>query len=380
MGFADRYLNRMSEALDTAAMSHPTPQCRVAAQATKYYPGITVVTVACEPDPSVALLDMLVVVTLERLVWEGSWSKEIFGDEAAEVMRAQREVEADIWNVAGSVMSPAQLKEIRTLIEEWRANNPSRRYVSSMRFDDIVSLRQDRAVAPIQFDMLAPVTEAARTVEEARILGERTLFLAARMPILLHWQMELLLQEATARPEFQQLVADANSFASSTKELTEIASQWPDEAQKLSDNLGKLTRDSKPIIDDARQIVDSVHRTLEAADKLAARMETWSAEPVAGTDIARPFDIREYRETAMQLTETLRELNRAIAQTETSVSSPGADAFMKRVDEIMVRRVEHAGDQARTAISQLFWTGAGLIGLAFAAALGAIYIYRRSTR
>src|SRR5262245_60737343 len=139
MGFADRYMNLLSEMADDIEARSPSPEVRLAAHATKYYPSMTVVAMAGNAEPEVALLDILVVVTLERSVWEGR-AESTFGENAPILTKAQQDAEADIWAIAESVMSPGQMAEVRDLIEDWRRRNPDRRYVSSTRFDDVAVL------------------------------------------------------------------------------------------------------------------------------------------------------------------------------------------------------------------------------------------------
>src|SRR3954454_763668 len=97
MAFADRYLSQISEATDQLKRTND-PARRLAAHSTKYYPATTVLTIAAEPDPEAGLLDMLTVVTLERMVWnDDGWAAEVFGPGGAAILRAaQLNAENDI--------------------------------------------------------------------------------------------------------------------------------------------------------------------------------------------------------------------------------------------------------------------------------------------
>src|SRR4051812_16715818 len=70
MAFADRYLSRISEATDQLKRDATDPKVRRAAHATKFFPGSAIMTFAAEPDPVAGMLDILTVVTLERMVWQ----------------------------------------------------------------------------------------------------------------------------------------------------------------------------------------------------------------------------------------------------------------------------------------------------------------------
>jgi len=406
MGFADRYLNRMSEAMDTVAEKHGTPECRVAAHATKYYPGLTVVTIASEGEPEVSLLDLMVVVTLERMVWEGEWAREAFGEHADVVTTAQRDVEADIWSIAASVMTPGQLDEMRELIESWREEHPGRRYVSSTRFDDFASLRARGRGTQFQFDLLAPVSDAARAVEETRLLGERTLFIASRMPMLVQWQAELLMHQLAAKPEMKRLLDDSRAISVAADRLSNVAARWPDDMAKqrtqmleelerhtevvggliesvraslddargLAGEIRQITESAGPVVQDAQKLTLAVHEALVLSDRVTERIERLTADE--GPD-DRPFDIREYGEAASELTMALQELNRALGSTEEMLQSSLGDDLFRRIEALMDQRVRLAGEQARATVRQLFWIGAALILLATASVVVLRYVRRR---
>jgi hypothetical protein len=398
MAFADRYLNRLSEAVDTLEAQHPTPECRIAAHATKYYPSLTVLSLACEAEPESALLDLLVVVTLERMVWEGAWSQEVFGEQAPILTTAQRDVEADIWNVAASVLSPAQIQEMHDLIDQWRREHPERRYVSSTRFDDFAAMRVGRPESQLHHGFLAPVSEAARTVEQARLLGERTLFLATRMPLILHWQTELLMNEMAGKPEVQALLSHSGDISVAAQRFADVTQDLPnrlaeqraafmhdiesqqntarqtldevraglDDAAKLVTQIEKVAGQASPMIQSAQALVHNVDESLTSADRLAARLEAWQASAAPTSQPARAFDIREYTEAAAQMSDALKQLNQALASTEGMLDSPTRAGLVEHIDDIITQRVSQAGVEARGSINKLFWLGALLVVLACA--------------
>ena len=393
MGYADRYLNRMSEATDMLEAMHPTAQCRVMAHSTKFYPSLSVITLASEPEPQIALLDLLVVVTLERMVWEGGWSSEQFGAHAHILLDAQRDMERDLWSLASTVMSEQQMTELRELIEQWRRDNPNRKYVSSTRFDDFAAMRAQQDDSSLRGGLfLAPVSEAARTVEETRLLGERILFIASRMPLLLQWQSELMMNQLAAKEEVQQLLADSGTLTDAAQRLAYTMERLPDElhaqreallrdleshqetagkimsdlrgsiegARELADRVEQINRESSPVIAQCRELVTAVDQTLVSADALAVRLDTWrgpDGEP------RRPFDIREYTDAATALNVALQELNKALTSTdELLVTSDQAGAF-QHLDAIVARGMDRMGENASQTIDTLFWRGVALVGV-----------------
>jgi hypothetical protein len=411
MGFADRYLNRISEAVDSVAAAVGTPVVRVAAQATKYYPGLTVVSIVAESEAEVALRDLLVVVTLERIVWEGAWAEEMFGQHAVILTKAQQEVEEDIWAIARSVMPADQVRTTRELILEWRRRNPDRKYVSSTRFDEVARLRgQEQAGAAFQ-GFLAPIGEATRAVEETRLLGERALFLASHVPLLVLWQAELLMHEVAAKPETQQLVASSTDMGQAAQRLAVVAERLPRdleaqrvalmrdlqqtqtsvrqvvadvqgglrEARAFARQVRGITDEGDALVRRGRELVWAVQQTMVTTDRL---MSGWGAGASRGTGTGaggQPFDIREYTQAASQLATTLRELQQVLSAGEELSASPALREWMAQIDEFAAQRVIGAKEAAQDVVRQLFWRGLGLIVAGCAATFGTAFLYRWAT-
>lgn len=417
MGFADRFFNRISEATDRLEQLNPSPECRMAAHATKYYPSVTVLALAADAEPEIALLDLMTVVTLERMVWEGEWAEEVFKEHAPILTEAQKEIEADIWGLAGSVMSAEQIAEMRGLIEEWRRQNPGRRYVSSTRFDDFAQLR-DQQHSALSTGFLAPVDEATRAVDETRLLGERALFVIIRSPLIMQWQAELFVYEMALKPEVKDMLADtrnlaeaaqthaaaADRFASAVQEFPADLGRHRDalmrdlqthegslgvlvgeireglkEADAVTARMGEVAGRAERVASEGRGLAEALERTASTVDTFVGRFQTpegAETAPAAATpegEPGRPFDITEYTDAAERLTLALRELNQALAGTDQFLTSSSWERWMTQVDQLAERRVGGAGQEARDLVDRLFWRGGALIVLA----CGGVWVVRR---
>jgi hypothetical protein len=82
------------------------------------------VTIAASPNPAVGLLDIVVLTTLGRLIYEEHHHKQ-YGNLVQPVIAALRVLEMDIWRVASKVLTPAEQQELRALIHAWRRQYPA---------------------------------------------------------------------------------------------------------------------------------------------------------------------------------------------------------------------------------------------------------------
>ena len=147
-----------------------------------------------------ALLNMEVLVHLQGSVWRDEAPKK-FGEKAIGLLNVQTELENDIDVIALRALKPEQLAELKALVTEWRTEHPTQRYVSYIRFSDFSAMNPRHhgkssslfSIAGLLSTLqLVNVDEATRSVDQARMVAERTIYLSQRIPTLLRWQTEML--------------------------------------------------------------------------------------------------------------------------------------------------------------------------------------------
>jgi hypothetical protein len=185
-------------------------------------------TDATGQNPAVNTLDMLVLVTMARMVVE-EYGVETYGDALLPLLDAQRNLETSAWTLASGVLQPSQQQELRDLIREWREKNPHQRYIGPIRFREFVSglgmTPAKATTAPtsifslLYLDPLAGLDPTAAAIEETRELGERAMYYTQRMPMLLSWQVEVLAYQLAGQPESKQILDDASRLATSAEIL-----------------------------------------------------------------------------------------------------------------------------------------------------------------
>ena len=205
--YADEYMQMVGQAADTLQKQDPNPDSRAGIHSIKLYPCSAAFSIAVEPNPHIALLDMVALVHLQGKAWEKGPIKKRFGNKASALFNSQKDLENDIDAIALKVMNPGQLQNIKTLVNEWIEKHPDQRYVSYIRFSDFAELKYPREKGNmpnflsisglLSAFQLVNVDETSRSVDQARMVAERALYLSQRMPLLLRWHAEMLIYETS---------------------------------------------------------------------------------------------------------------------------------------------------------------------------------------
>lgn len=190
--------------------------------------GRSALEVAIAPDPEVNLLDMVVMVTLLRMVAETYWVPQVFGDRGQGVLKALRRSEAKIWSIASEVLTLEEQQELRDAIQEWRKRNPDQIYVEYVRFGDFADFLGESAIEKAQQSGgFFGISEATRSVDEALLLAERALFYLQRVPGIARFSAKLVVYDLIEQPQIKQLLSDTNALAHTMDQTTKLMEELP---------------------------------------------------------------------------------------------------------------------------------------------------------
>ena len=178
MSFADRFTALVADGFLDYEATSPSAEHRRAVLLYIVYPMANVYIVAAESDPDVALLDMVVMITLGRMIFEEVGLKEL-GSEVEPVLKAYRTAEEDIWDIARQVLEPDQQEALYALIRQWRQDHPRALFFSHIRFSDFAAERRKSKLARGEKakGLFKSVEKATQEAEEVRLLAERGMFL-----------------------------------------------------------------------------------------------------------------------------------------------------------------------------------------------------------
>ncbi|RLC31450.1 MAG: hypothetical protein DRH37_03035 [Deltaproteobacteria bacterium] len=384
MAFADRFASIVSTSSFKFEDELTSPLARLTAARLRFYPLASAFEIAAGPDPGVALLDMVVLVTLSRIIWEEHWMPQVFGDPAEIMVKVFQKLEADIWSIAERVLTQEEEEELRALIMEWRHTNPEETGVTFVRFDDFGMLQPDSALvrASRAGGFFADVAEAARATDEIRLLGDRAMYMFSRMQVLSSLQVNLAYAEVASQPEVVQALSESTRFVDISNRLAAFIEQLPAQAamersSAIKQLVGELSKERENLMEDffseekrlkglfaevqqmlqmGNELAKRINTTVNSVDQLTARFDVGSHR-----ESAKPFDIRDYRQILSEFTITVKQLNSLVSSVDELLASPKLETPLPVVFKL-TDRMENLGE---TWMKELFILGGALILLFF---------------
>ena len=230
MSFADRFASILDMAIAKFENLNPTGKTRYEVLELMTFSLHQAFLIAAESNPDVALLDMISMVTLGRIFFEEEGPSH-YGKLIVPVLAGYRKAEADIRKIAAIVLTPNQMLDLMKIIKRWRRENPEVKSFPLIRFSNFAADRRDDALAQADDPegLFESVESASETVEEMRLMAERGMYLATRIPLLTGLFGDLWLTRIMNNPELQKALSDVSQLSQGTAGLAEIAEKLPDQ-------------------------------------------------------------------------------------------------------------------------------------------------------
>ena len=403
MEMADEYVSSLSEAIYVdGAAARTEPRARALTQAFLRNGVGAAVDIAAGPNPNVALLDLLVLASLQAHAFEANWISAGIPAAEGEVIAARlREGEAQLWDNAQTLLTAAQLGKLREQIDAWIADNPDRLIVALVRFEDLNDARRDggRAAAEAR-GVLRQLTQATASVDDARLLGERALWFTARYPYILGQQAELTAYRLANEPESREVMEVVRAARQASERLSTELDRVP---QRIADERAAamtglevaLERAANRAVDRAfdrfdtnagdslgevRQTADAIlpqiEKTLMGGSDLVDRLAAAAASAerlldrlnIDGTDDSAA-NLRDMEAAARQVGEAAAQVSGLLDQADAAAAS---DAWAARG-----LAMEQASDRL---VDRIFLRGVGLVLLLIVGLAAIRLIPRRGER
>ncbi|MEZ6194575.1 MAG: hypothetical protein R3F20_02440 [Planctomycetota bacterium] len=417
MGMADDYGASLGEAVYLAVRSESADaKARWLAQSFLRNGMGAAIDIGASSNPTVAMLDLLVLSSLQSWAFEKHWIPAGIGESGHEAAARLREAERELWEASEHVLTADQHETLRGLIAEWIESHPDRTVVSLVRFDEFTALRRTPTVnVEAASGLLADVEAATAAVEDATLLGERILWFAGRLPYILGQQAELTAYRMADQPEaalarealeeMDRLVASITARldtidedlsaqqrelfdrvavaraealedlgtrlrAERTAAIDQVFDRFAGERSALFDELEARQKEVLPVMTELNSIIESsieltgsLTRMVETLDRVVARFDR---DP---DDVGEPLDIKDVAVTASEAAKAAEKLTVLLERANEAIDSPNWDRRVARLDGAAVGIVDHA-----------FKRGLMLIGALIAGLVVLRLIPRRSAR
>jgi hypothetical protein len=349
MDFSDRYVSALWMALDEYLMTETDLARRTNAQKWKVMLGATSMTIAGSQDPRVGLIDMAVFISAGKWALDTYWIPEVLGERAGPLRAVYREMDKKIWEEAASVLSPAQVSDLQSLIAAWVATNPPRNQLLDVRLRNLEGVvLSDFSEQRSARGLMASIKRLLGKVDQSLLYGERVIFYMERVPRILSQQSDLTIDRvaerfpiATINPDFSGLAGMATNIPQS------IADVLQDQESLINQSLPEVRKS----IESAERITLSLQQTFDSVNSLATKIEEL------------PFETEDYAMAWEQTSSTLTKLDSLVtglnALLEGAASGkPQAAQFAQMLDE-----------RADGILDKVFQRGLALILVFFAGVL-----------
>ena len=387
MSFADRFASLILQGLEDFDEQSPPLQQRRIIQRNAVYSVASAITIAAESDPDVALLDMVVMVTLGHSIYEEHWLPKL-GSSVVSMERGFRKAEADVWQIAAKLLRPDQQAELLEMIQEWRRDNPEELAFSYVRFSDFAAKRRKSALSKAgdPKGLFQSVEVATKQVEDIKLLAERGMFLATRMPLLTGFFMDTSLSQVFTNPQIKGTLSDLHRLSTVSERMAEVAEQFPTMIDSerhaiIEQTFAKLTAEREAAINQVmdrlaeerkntieeflaeetrlKGLLTVIKETLMEGNNLVVSTKSLAEQLNLGAtpESSEPFDINDYKETLRAATVTVTQLNSLLGEADRLLNSPGWENLLPQLEQT----IDRVGAEGGEVVDHTFIRGVFLI-------------------
>ncbi|MBW2492151.1 MAG: hypothetical protein JRE65_13500 [Deltaproteobacteria bacterium] len=406
MSYADRFASVMTQAVEDVDTFKPDPETRHFIMGDGVYSISSVYTIAAEPNPQVALLDMVALTTLGRLIYEDNMRQK-YGESVEVVIKGYQKLEADIWTIAAKILSNEQQRELRELILEWKKRNPDQVVYNYVRFSDFAADRRTSTLVAKEKTggLFKSVQQVTQEVEETRMLAERSLYLATRLPLLTGNFAETWMSQMILNPQIQKILTNIDTFSEVSSRLASVSEQLSgqitaerkatvEQVMKEVSDLREVTIDQvmkrvsiereaaivqlmdrfalerkrsiEDIIAEEKRVTDlltELRQTFVVANELMASSNTLAGrfgmqeEKAAKETPSEPFDIKDYQATLVEASKVIQQTDALVKTVDHFLLSPEWEKSLPR----FIEALNSAETEGEEWVNHAFLIGTGLI-------------------
>lgn len=351
-------------------------------------------TIGVTSDPVSGMLDMMVLSRLLAQTWQpGPRVTDYFGDEAPRVSAVFAAAEVKVWNIAGGLLNTHEREQLLQRIDEWIKDSPDVKSVSFARLSDIdagFDARLEASVAKSQ-GLMDVLDEAMRSAEEFRLLGERSLWLASRAPVLVRMTTEASVVSAFDIPQVQEMLKASKDLPVAVERLAgqvhDAAEEIEKQRREVFASIDAAKGSIDPMIDKLREVAQIAQHVVAQAKQLAdERSEIAQSAVVASRDLREALTTldamakRFYPEgsakagsgpgqMAADLSQAATKFDSAVLTLQGLLKSGDGSDSVSELSKLADSKVAELANSGNAAIDRAFWRGVLLVVIAFVLAV-----------
>lgn len=380
--FADRNVTLISDACSAIKREAVTEEERRRAQHFKLANGTAVFDIVTSPNLLSHLVDLYVMIHLQHLFFVGEGNGvRLFGEKGAgRLAAALEQLRTEVGHLADLSMKTARRTQLDQMIQEWRLRNPDVECVSGIRFGNLPGVAGRSILASLRgyFDVLNPLDDTSRSVDESRQLAERAFYFSKRLPKLLNWQAESALDDMLAKSDVHQALQDVTQTSESIERVSrviervpvqiaaewkEFLSNWDTREKHVSTTLKEIRAtfvEGQELAAQVRSAGEAFELTFDSINRL---VEPSNEEPSG--EPGRPFDIIDYKITAVEIAKMARDAHALVKDGHSLLTSTAWTKRQEDVSRLAGEAVAHAELGSRRLVDHIGWRMAQVMILFF---------------
>lgn len=220
----------------------------------------------------------------------------------------------------------------------------------------------------------AGLDPTTRELAQTRLVAERAMLIAQRMPQIMQWQAELLAIHTAGIPQVEQLLSDATRLSAAVDHVGTLAKELAGMLRSEEPGLANLSHEVGSTLGEGARMAESTDVALKTLDTILARFDD-DEEPSPDKE---PFRIKDYAETAAEIGAASERLTTLLGTIEPYLSPETLAKLTVAADTVA------ANSQAKgqELVDYAFLRGLQMVAAVLCAALvycaASVWIVRRS--
>jgi hypothetical protein len=327
------------------------------------------------PEPESAYVALLTIATSQHEFLTSGAGKEAFAEFQPSAVAASTELLTAARKLGTSFLSDREHARVLAEVERVVRERPMRGDFVAESIQALVAQTQASGIfdwvtaIPLSpFRALTGVDEGAQGIRDFNDTALRFSRIVASMPTLLRWNLELLALDLGRQPTLESAIASMDAVARSAQSVSETAALLPETLHALVDEVNASGNSLAPLAASLERTAAEVAAAGNAWSALIGQFQREPADAAAAAE-SRPFDIREWEQTASQITAAAAELRQLLDATR---SLAGSDELPSALDAL-TGRVEQVEARSRSLVDLAALRGLQLIVAFFVL----LFLYRR---